>query len=642
VDIRLKPLRLALSGVRWRGIELLTHQAAALSRLQSPRLVVEAPTGGGKTWTAAVPLIDGLDRGEGAIFTYPTNALAEDQQESLLTLLRKAGRPAATVEANGTLRGENNAEVLLWRLDSNVLDEAQDATRARRRGEAMSRLLQRIPARPLWLITNPDTLFLLAIGRYWNSPQVWSRLAACNTLVMDEFHLYTGPTLVRALLLIELAKHVMTVPRVRLLSATLPAGLRALLKERLGFEAIEAEETGDEIGRTVQYPLTLEIVPVAGSEQAGGFAARFVSDRLPTLREEVSQEGVPLVILRQSVLAAASLEDELVRCGLARDEIGIYRGLTSRRIRSMAGKTLVIGTSALEVGVDFRTKRLVFEALSSTSFVQRLGRVGRHQPGEAHFITDGRVAQALASIPAEIGRRELFARMSDILAADDDLESFVTSRWGGVVAFAALGALAGEVARLGGSPEFEARLQAVERTMVEVLGTTSEAAKLAVDNPKVWKRLAGAVGFRGGAGSVEVFDVRERDRRESSDLARYEVDLPTFFARARLALGTETRATPVVVGYGKKLPLHLDTTLLSARTTPSLNAPMAEQIELRVDGQVHAYEELLRDELPVVGFFARQLLSRLSWREDVFESSDGRIALLNDDALKAIFLLERP
>ena len=64
-------------------------------------------------------------------------------------------------------------------------------------------------------------------------------------------------------------------------------------------------------------------------------------------------------------------------------------------------------------------------------------------------------------------------------------------------------------------------------------------------------------------------------------------------------------------------------------------------MKLRFDGHAHPYESLFRDELPVVGFFPRQLRGRLSWREDVFESSDGRIALLNDDALKAMFLLER-
>jgi len=42
-----------------------------------------------------------------------------------------------------------------------------------------------------------------------------------------------------------------------------------------------------------------------------------------------------------------------------------------------------------------------------------------------------------------------------------------------------------------------------------------------------------AIGFRGGPGSVEVYDVRERDRRGSDDLATYELDLVTFLRIAR-------------------------------------------------------------------------------------------------------------
>jgi len=39
---------------------------------------------------------------------------------------------------------------------------------------------------------------------------------------------------------------------------------------------------------------------------------------------------------------------------------------------------LVVGTSAVDVGVDFRIHLLIFEAGDSAIFVQRLGRLGRH------------------------------------------------------------------------------------------------------------------------------------------------------------------------------------------------------------------------------------------------------------------------
>lgn len=53
-------------------------------------------------------------------------------------------------------------------------------------------------------MTNPDTLYLLCTANYGLSPQIWSRLHTCRSIVFDEFHLYRGPMLVRALALIQL------------------------------------------------------------------------------------------------------------------------------------------------------------------------------------------------------------------------------------------------------------------------------------------------------------------------------------------------------------------------------------------------------------------------------------------------------
>ena len=40
----------------------------------------------------------------------------------------------------------------------------------------------------------------------------------------------------------------------------------------------------------------------------------------------------------------------------------------------------------------------------------------------------------------------------------------------------------------------------------------------------------------------------------------------------------------------------------------------------------------------LVGIFPAALRGALSWREDVFESDEGRIAVLDDDAIVAAFL----
>jgi CRISPR-associated helicase Cas3 len=628
IQLALAPTRLPLSDVDWRGVRLMMHQARALELAGERRVLIEAPTGGGKTWTGAAPLVDGLDRGEGAVFVYPTNALADDQCSSLLDLARRAGKPAAEVLPDGTLDGDPGAHVMLWRVHACTLEEARTEVGGKRRGDTFAKVLERLPARPLWLVTNPDTLYLLCIARYAGSPQIWSRLDGCKTLVLDEFHLYRGPTLVRALVLLELARVLIGLDRTRVLSATLPANLRKMLEERFGFVQVSASPSSN--GRVVQHSTVLSLVSKAPRERTDALAA-CILPQIETLRTE-RNTSVPMVVLRQSVIAAIHLEDVLAANKVQHAEIGVYRGLSSKAVRSMKDKTLVLGTSALEVGVDFRTRRLLFEAASATSFAQRLGRVGRHEPGTAVFFTDHRVANALSRFAPACDRDTLLATASVVLEADDDLtDQFALSPWGGAVRSAALMALRKRGRKMGAGGAFEDRMTKAEGRLDAALGKATRPGLL---SRAAQARLAEESGFRGGAGSVEVFDVREEHRRGDAKLAVYEIDLASFYARAQWQGAPPARTRPVITGYAKPRRLGLT---LAGTTAVEVHAPHKDAIELRVDNEATAWEVLLRERDHLVGLFPRSLRERLSWRETVFDSLDDRIALLDDDALIAGF-----
>jgi CRISPR-associated endonuclease/helicase Cas3 len=59
--------------------------------------------------------------------------------------------------------------------------------------------------------------------------------------------------------------------------------------------------------------------------------------------------------------------------------VGENTGLTSRRLRADSyAADLLIGTSTVDVGVDFQINFLIFESRDAGSFLQRLGRLGRH------------------------------------------------------------------------------------------------------------------------------------------------------------------------------------------------------------------------------------------------------------------------
>jgi CRISPR-associated endonuclease/helicase Cas3 len=60
--------------------------------------------------------------------------------------------------------------------------------------------------------------------------------------------------------------------------------------------------------------------------------------------------------------------------------VGENTGLTYRDERREAlGKQILVGTSTVDIGIDFRINYLVFEASNAGSFLQRFGRLGRHE-----------------------------------------------------------------------------------------------------------------------------------------------------------------------------------------------------------------------------------------------------------------------
>lgn len=621
----------------WRGLRLMDHQARALDSRQAPHLLVEAPTGGGKTWTAAAPLFDAADLGEGAFFVYPTNALADDQERSLYDLAERAGIPAGIVRPDGTWSGPPSTRILICRIHASTLDDVQTELGGRFRGEQLSRLLQQLPPKPVWFITNPDTLYLLATARYAVSPQIWSRLEPCRTLVLDEFHLYRGATLVRALCLIVLARHLLSVNRVRVLSATLPPKTRELLEQQFGFERIEASAATE--GRIVQHEIRLE-VEAAEAERATQRMAEIIAAEIEVLRSDTRlNRGVPLVALRLSVFGAIQLEDALAARGIRHGEIGVYRGLSSRAIRAMDGKTLVVGTSALEVGVDFDTTRLLFEAGSASSFAQRLGRVGRHRPGTARFFTSYRVAETLSRIGEQTPRHHVHDCIRAILDDDDDLADFLFSPWGWAVAKAAFDSLR----------SFAKRNKSDDLAAIAGRAEADLAGKLFGGQPPqlshflsraVRRALQTSIGFRGNNGSLEVFDVRERDRRGNAELATYEVDLATFYRRARWQDTLRTPTRPVILGWGSSRKVFI--TLQGITFADSgLHAPPGDKIELRIDGKATRWENLLREQSHIVGLFPQAIRGHLSWRDICFDSDDGRVALMDDDALVAAYTWSR-
>jgi CRISPR-associated endonuclease/helicase Cas3 len=95
------------------------------------------------------------------------------------------------------------------------------------------------------------------------------------------------------------------------------------------------------------------------------------------------------VIIVNSVVTARRIAQWLAQ-ELARHDItvGENSGLTDLERRRLAmERDLIVGTSTIDVGVDFDINLLIFETSDAGNFLQRLGRLGRVRRGETPFDT---------------------------------------------------------------------------------------------------------------------------------------------------------------------------------------------------------------------------------------------------------------
>src|SRR5205085_5224722 len=115
---------------------------------------------------------------------------------------------------------------------------------------------------------------------------------------------------------------------------------------------------------------------------------------------------------------------------------GANTGLTYRDDRRTSfEKDILVGTSTVDIGVDFRINYLIFEAFNAGSFLQRFGRLGRHEGFPIYrayglvprFVLE-RLTQRLGET-GEVEREEFNAAIREVFPTETEFENY-TKRWG--------------------------------------------------------------------------------------------------------------------------------------------------------------------------------------------------------------------
>ncbi|MGD1702690.1 type I-D CRISPR-associated helicase Cas3' [Dapis sp. BLCC M229] len=345
---------------QWEAYKLICE---AFESNRTLCLFLITPTSSGKTLTSYAYSIN---TGKPMFGVYPTNELLADQERTLLEEYEKVG-------SNRVIR-----------VDSKALDEWQIDLELQRHSQTLETLLnyRRI------LLTNPDILFYVAFGLYpkINSlrQRLWELVGSYRLFAFDEFHLYNVKQQADTAYFVGALNAINSnVGRVLIFASATPnLEMVNLVRDKLGLwlEVVESHPSDNPNTRVIAHPVNLKLVPAELSRWQGLQALDESFEEIESFQQKYSDARY--VAIFDSVAAAIGAA-KCFRNAFDFDLVGEIHGLSSTVMRQEAlAKKVTVGTSTIEVGVDFKNKFekdfLILEARTSSQFIQRFGRIARH------------------------------------------------------------------------------------------------------------------------------------------------------------------------------------------------------------------------------------------------------------------------
>ena len=382
------------------GWKLSWHQLETWKALQDSSIDVifnTAITGDGKSLAAYLPAMTGKNY---TMAMYPTNELARDQERQVQQYKREFNPKeydpqifrltGATLEnfvethklpskQQGILDRSDNSEILLTNPD--LFHYIHDF-----------RYLRRNPKSP-GKGDNPDKLFRKIDESY-------------KIFLFDEFHIFSSPQIASVLNALFLIKHTSGSGRKFLFLSATPSELLIEFLNRSSFQGkvkvidpvkerkyrFSSEDTTG--WREISQPISLYFPAELQPNSKSGYNWILENAEQVILQFFLDHPGSKGAIILNSIASVYKLVAVLK---LLFDQHGLTvlpnTSLTgeSERARSVLDADLLIGTSTIDVGVDFRINFLIFEAADAGNFIQRFGRLGRHRGFDTY--------QAYALIP---------------------------------------------------------------------------------------------------------------------------------------------------------------------------------------------------------------------------------------------------
>lgn len=349
-------------------------QRSTLDALNSKAqiIIVDAPVGSGKSHIVRQV----IDHWNGAvILTYPTKILMDSQRSAL-----KHDFPDSIIwPYDSGIPKSNSQSIFYYSSDSliNYLKE-QKVDYNLDRSELIDRILHQhffATSKNIFL-TSPDVLHILYNLKGYRGSKRLASFFTGSIVVFDEFHLYVSlkhfPELIDYLFNCGIKKII-------LLSATpvISEEMNSLFEKYETLKVDFSDSIGTEDDKIFNYPLNLEFVNCQFTK---------IDELLPILKQYIPILPKPLAIIFDSVFRLRHILPLLKTLFDDKWRIIEYSGFY-KDPPELDEKTILVGTSSIEVGINMVFKSLITEASYWTSAIQRIGRVGRFCEGNVIVLT---------------------------------------------------------------------------------------------------------------------------------------------------------------------------------------------------------------------------------------------------------------
>ncbi|MBD2614290.1 type I-D CRISPR-associated helicase Cas3' [Nostoc punctiforme FACHB-252] len=363
---------------------LFLHQAQTYDKIFNDNADIifnTSPTGGGKSLAA---YIGGLIKEKYRIVgLYPTIELIKDQE-------RQLRKRCQEFESARTKRIDS-----IYGLELALRGEPGD------RGRKFDQILRSLK-RNYFIITNQDIFHLVLHLRYYNPSTALDKLPIAlatypDLFVIDEFPIFgehQETAIINSLLFIRESRQKSRPMRVLFTSATpKPSFIEQLTAAGFKVDKVFGEDESEYregSNKIIAQKIELEFISIDDGSLS------WLLRQIETIKDDLKDPkslGVGLIILNSVALSRqvfvrlkTLLKGEIEVREISGQVDEEEREKTRKLLESKAfdKPVLLVATSAVDVGVDYAINLLIFETSDSATFIQRLGRLGRHEGFTSH------------------------------------------------------------------------------------------------------------------------------------------------------------------------------------------------------------------------------------------------------------------